>query len=157
MGACEADGGLVRRIVAVLAISMLMVGASMIPALAEVSRSPFTYGIFNDCTGEVVLIEGEWLLVTNDTVAHSVSWGHVTAVGLTSGIRYVFNRWPFTQTYVVRPPSDQNDYGQNITIHLKLTAPGSTDDLLVTETYHVLQRNGVILLNIDKITSKCVG
>jgi hypothetical protein len=144
-----------------LLTTTLGVGLTFIaPAAGAGAQTVVTHEIrtvFNECTGENVLIEADRLEVTREqgddhSILH-VSWRNGTAIGEDTGMRYIFQGEPATVVF------NGSDNGSTFTIVdlLQLTAPGSDDDLQVHFNLHVTEVNGEFIVEFEHAFSECRG
>jgi hypothetical protein len=114
----------------------------------------------DNCTGEVVHIYGP-IDVTVQTTTDRQGQTHVTthytphltAIGLTSGTRYLAVGPTQVVSFDARGPGTYNV--ANIAI---LVAPGSADNFILTEVVHVtLNANGETTVDFDRLNVACRG
>jgi len=112
--------------------------------------------VFNECTGENVLIEADRLQVTREQGDHSilhVSWRNGTAIGEDTGMHYIFQGEPAN----LRFNGNDNVISFGIVDLVQLTAPGSDDDLQVQFRLHVTEVNGEPIVEFEYESSECRG
>ncbi len=148
-----------KRLLTLLTIT-LGIGLSLTgPAAAAGAQTVVTHEsrtVFNECTGENVLIEADRLEVTREQGDHSilhVSWRNGTAIGEDTGMRYIFQGEPATVLF------NGSDNGSTFSVVdlLQLTAPGSDDDLQVHFSLHVTEVNGELVVDFEIDFSECRG
>ena len=134
-----------------LSITAPAAGAGAQTVVTHESRT-----VFNECTGENVLIEADRLEVTREQGDHSilhVSWRNGTAIGEDTGTRYIFQGEPATVVF----NGSENGSTFSIVDLLQLTAPGSDEDLQVHYSLHGTEVNGELIVEFENAFSECRG
>jgi hypothetical protein len=139
-------GGIISTALTTLVLAMPGTAVAQEPPFIEISRVPITGEFFNECTGEVVSVEG-YIQFTNTYVfdetgarlynTHATT--HLSGVGLTSGATYTVTQTQF-QVTGVRP-------AETITgiFKTRITAPGPGNDLVITLVGHfMIDANGQV-------------
>ena len=112
--------------------------------------------VFNECTGENVLIEADRLQVTREQGDHNilhVAWRNGTAIGEDTGMLYIFQGEPAN----VRFNGSDNVNSFGIIDLVQLTTPGSEDNLQVHFSFHVTEVNGELIVEFENAFSECRG
>ena len=152
----------------VCAIGVLVTVLAVSPAFARASHSterftePFDFVIpaSEGCTGEDVYVYGTIDVVVQTTTdakgnTHLVTHytPHLTAVGLTTGKRYLAVGPTQIVSFDTGGPAVFNVANIIITV-----APGSGDNFVLTEVIHVtLNANGEVTVEFDRINIACRG
>jgi hypothetical protein len=152
----------VRRFLLILAI-VASAGAVALPATAATTVSTVTVSglAFNSCTGELMLVESTITVVTGSTSDENggIHFGpshftqHGTAIGLTTGNRYVFQSVQTRMENFSDPGDEATLVGQ-----IRAISQGNEPNLISQATFHLtITPTGELTAFFSNINFQCSG
>lgn len=142
------------------AIVAALVFVPTIASAGAAGTEPVDITVYNECTGEDVRITGTVRYVERSRPPREsqllvVTWPNMTATGVDTGDRYVF------QGPTTRSLSELSDTGDSAvfttTDRIVLITPGDGENFVFHSTYHFTLIDGEMVVEVDNTGGTCRG